>query len=199
MAAVSLCHTLRSRRLAIQVERQLERLEARRQTSLLLARCHALQAALERSEAANHAARLGQLATPHAAATTATAAAAAAAAATAAAATRQPLSTGRTTGVLAPTSHGGRATYYVDEAGEDAEGALALGGALVVRPWQMASVVLRPTHHPTAQGTARGARVRCTTGRATAPAQAYLLQGRCCPAVMDPRPTTWTRATTTSP
>ena len=193
MAAVSLCHTLRSRRLAIQVQRQLERLEARRQTSLLLARCHALQAALERSEAANHAARLGQLATPPAAATTATAAAAAAAA------TRQPLSTGRTTGVLAPTSQGGRATYYVDEAGEDAEGALALGGALVVRPWQMASVVLRPTHHPTAQGTARGARVRCTTGRATAPAQAYLLQGRCCPAVMDPRPTTWTRATTTSP
>ena len=150
MAAVSLCHTLRSRRLAIQVERQLERLEARRQTSLLLARCHALQAALERSEAANHAARLGQLATPPAAATTATAAAAAAAAAT-----RQPLSTGRTTGVLAPTSHGGRATYYVDEAGEDAEDALALGGASV------ANGVGGPTSHASSYGPRNGERRPC--------------------------------------
>ena len=149
MAAVSLCHTRRSRRLAIQVERQLERLEARRQTSLLLARCHALQAALERSEAANHAARLGQLATPPAAATTATAAAAAAAA------TRQPLSTGRTTGVLAPTSHGGRATYYVDEAGEDAEGALALGGASV------ANGVGGPTSHASSYGPRNGERRPC--------------------------------------
>ena len=150
MAAVSLCHTRRSRRLAIQVERQLERLEARRQTSLLLARCHALQAALERSEAANHAARLGQLATPPAAATTATAAAAAAAAAT-----RQPLSTGRTTGVLAPTSHGGRATYYVDEAGEDAEDALALGGASV------ANGVGGPTSHASSYGPRNGERRPC--------------------------------------
>ena len=149
MAAVSLCHTRRSRRLAIQVERQLERLEARRQTSLLLARCHALQAALERSEAANHAARLGQLATPPAAATTATAAAAAAAA------TRQPLSTGRTTGVLAPTSHGGRATYYVDEAGEDAEDALALGGASV------ANGVGGPTSHASSYGPRNGERRPC--------------------------------------
>ena len=149
MAAVSLCHTRRSRRLAIQVERQLERLEARRQTSLLLARCHALQAALERSEAANHAARLGQLATPPAAATTATAAAAAAAA------TRQPLSTGRTTGVLAPTSHGGRATYYVDEAGEDAEHALALGGASV------ANGVGGPTSHASSYGPRNGERRPC--------------------------------------
>ena len=146
MAAVSLCHTRRSRRLAIQVERQLERLEARRQTSLLLARCHALQAALERSEAANHAARLGQLATPPAAATTATAAAAA---------TRQPLSTGRTTGVLAPTSHGGRATYYVDEAGEDAEDALALGGASV------ANGVGGPTSHASSYGPRNGERRPC--------------------------------------
>ena len=150
MAAVSLCHTRRSRRLAIQVERQLERLEARRQTSLLLSRCHALQAALERSEAANHAARLGQLATPPAAATTATAAAAAAAAAT-----RQPLSTGRTTGVLAPTSHGGRATYYVDEAGEDAEDALALGGASV------ANGVGGPTSHASSYGPRNGERRPC--------------------------------------
>ena len=149
MAAVSLCHTRRSRRLAIQVERQLERLEARRQTSLLLARCHALQAALERSEAANHAERLGQLATPPAAATTAAAAAAAAAA------SRQPLSTGRTTGVLAPTSHGGRATYYVDEAGEDAEDALALGGASV------ANGVGGPTSHASSYGPRNGERRPC--------------------------------------
>ena len=99
--------------MTIQVERQLERLEARRQTSLLLARCHALQAALERSETANHAQRLGQLATPSAAAA------------------RQPLSTARTTGVLAPTSRGGSATYYVDEAEEHVEDTPAAGSASV--------------------------------------------------------------------
>ena len=99
--------------LTIQVERQLERLEARRQTSLLLARCHTLQAALERSETANHAQRLGQLATPSAAAA------------------RQPLSTARTTGVLAPTSRGGSATYYVDEAEEHVEDTPAAGSASV--------------------------------------------------------------------
>jgi len=125
--------------LTIQVERQLERLEARRQTSLLLARCHALQAALERSETANHAQRLGQLATPPAAA---------------AAAARQPLSTARTTGVLATTSRGGRATYYVDEAEEDAEDIPATGGASV------ANGVGGPTSN-TSHGPRNGERRRC--------------------------------------
>ena len=130
----------------IQVERQLERLEARRQTSLLVARCHALQAALERSETANHAQRLGQLATPPAAA-----------AAAAAAAARQPLSTARTTGVLVPTSRGGRATYYVDEAeedAEDAEDARAAGGGSV------ANGVGGPTSN-TSYGPRNGERRRC--------------------------------------
>ena len=124
------------------MERQLERLEARRQTSLLVARCHALQAALERSETANHAQRLGQLATPPAAA---------------AAAARQPLSTARTTGVLATTSRGGRATYYVDEAeedAEDAEDAPAAGGASV------ANGVGGPTSN-TSYGPRNGERRRC--------------------------------------
>ena len=125
--------------LTIQVERQLERLEARRQTSLLLARCHTLQAALERSETANHAQRLGQLATPPAAA---------------AAAARQPLSTARTTGVLATTSRGGRATYYVDEAEEDAEDIPATGGASV------ANGVGGPTSN-TSHGPRNGERRRC--------------------------------------
>ena len=125
--------------MTIQVERQLERLEARRQTSLLLARCHALQAALERSETANHAQRLGQLATPPAAA---------------AAAARQPLSTARTTGVLATTSRGGRATYYVDEAEEDAEDIPATGGASV------ANGVGGPTSN-TSHGPRNGERCRC--------------------------------------
>ena len=118
------------------MERQLERLEARRQTSLLLARCHALQAALERSETANHAQRLGQLATPSAAAA------------------RQPLSTARTTGVLATTSRGGRATYYVDEAEEDAEDIPATGGASV------ANGVGGPTSN-TSHGPRNGERRRC--------------------------------------
>ena len=133
----SYCGCRRFRRSTIQVERQLEQLEARRQNALLLARCHALQAALERSETANHAQRLGQLATPPAAA--------------AAAAARQPLSTARTTEVLAPTSRGGRATYYVDEAEEDAEDAPAAGGASVANG----------VGGPTSYGPRNGERRRC--------------------------------------
>ena len=70
-------------------------------------------------------------------------------------------------------------------------------GLRAVGRWQMASVVQRPTL-PTAQGMVRGAGVRCTTGCATAPAQAYLLRGLCCRADRARRPTIWTRATARS-